>query len=229
LSQPLCGFIYELEIPGAAASHVLVLTEDLWNARMGDSVVVPLYDLPDATPSVFLVEVGTKLKANCTRVQSMSHDFIGSAVGRCPNEAWVRARIGVRKFLDIERRIAMTQAQPLVSPRSDWWPRQNHIHFARNAQINPTDKLYAVISDNDWNSLAGTPNVASVRLTRKTKPQRLRWEVPVGDGFVVTGDIYSVALGDFEQQPPPKKYPSQITEDESAEIAIRQKLALTLS
>ena len=230
MSHPLCGFIYELQIPDAQASYVLVLTEDLWNAQMGDSVVVPLYELPDATASLFLVDIGTKLKANCTRVQSMSHEFIANVVGRCPNEPWVRVRIGVRRFLDIDRRIAKTDPKPPVSPRPDWWPRQNDIHFATNAQINATDKLYAVISDNDWNSLAGTPNVAAVRLTSKTKPQRLRWEVPVGDGgFVVTGDIYSVALSDFEQKRPPKTYPSQITDDESAEIALKHKSALTLS
>jgi mRNA-degrading endonuclease toxin of MazEF toxin-antitoxin module len=229
LSHPRCGIIHELKIPGAQASHVLILTEDLWNARMGDSVGVPLYDIPDATASLFLVEVGSKLKANCTRVQSMSHDFIGNAVGPCPSEAWVRVRIGVRKFLDIDRRIAMSEAKPPASPRLDWWPRQNDVHFARNARIAATDKLYAVISDNDWNSLAGAPNVAAVRLTSKTKPQRLRWEVPVGNGFVVTGDIYSVALGDFERKPPPKKYPSRITDEESAQVALKQKSALTLS
>jgi len=229
LSHPLCGFIYELQIPGAQATHVLVLTEDIWNTRMADSVVVPVYHLPDATPSVFLVEVGSKLKANCTRVQSMSHQFIASAVARCPDDPWVRVRIGVRKFLDIDRRIAKTPAKPPVSPRADWWPRQNDIHFARNAAISPNDKLYGVISDDDWNSLAGAPNVAAVRLTSKTKANRLRWEVPVTCGFVVTGDIYSIALGDFEQKPPPSNYPARLTEDESAAVAKKQKAALTLS
>jgi mRNA-degrading endonuclease toxin of MazEF toxin-antitoxin module len=228
VSHPLCGFIYELQIPGAQATHLLVLTEDIWNAQMGDSVVVPLYALPEATPSLFLVEVGTRLKAHCTRVQSMSHDFIDRPVARCPDDAWVRIRIGVRKFLDIDRRIAKTPAKPPLSPRADWWPRQNNIHFARNAAISANDKLYGVISDDDWNSLAGTPNVAAVRLTSKTKPQRLRWEVPVGGGFVVTGDIYSVALGDFQQTPPPKKYPARLNDDESSEVAMKQKAALTL-
>lgn len=228
MSHPLCGLIYELEITGAEATHVLVLTEDLWNSQMGDSVVVPLYDLPDAKPSLFLVEIGSKLKAHCTRVQSMSHGFIGTAIARCPDQAWVRVRIGVRKFLDIDRRIAKTPAQPPRNPRTDWWPRQNDIHFARNAAISSTDKLYGVISDEDWNSLAGTPNVAAVRLTSKTKANRMRWEVPVTGGFVVTGDIYSVALGDFEQKTPPSKYPARLTDDESAEIAEKQKATLTL-
>lgn len=230
MSHPLCGFIYELQIPGAEATHVLVLTEDIWNARMLDSVVVPLYHLPDASASLFLVEVGSKLKANCTRVQSMSHQLIGTAaVARCPEDAWLRVRIGVRKFLDIDRRIAKMPAKPPVSPRADWWPRQNEIHFARNPAISSNDKLYGVISDDDWNSRAGAQNVAAVRLTSKTKANRLRWEVPVSGGFVIAGDVYSVAVGDFEQTPPPSKYPARLTDDETAAVATKQKAALTLS
>lgn len=230
MTYPLCGFIYVLEIPGAEATHLLVLSEDIWNARMPDSVVVPLYQLPDAATSLFLVEVGSKLKANCTRVQSMSHQFIGTvAVARCPEDAWLRVRIGVRKFLDIDRRIAKTPAKPPISPRADWWPRQNDIHFARNPAISPNDKLYGVISDDDWNSRPGVRNVAAVRLTSKTKANRLRWEVPVGGGFVVAGDVYPVALGDFEQAPPPSMYPARLTDDETAAVATKQKAALSLS
>lgn len=230
MSHPLCGIIHTLEIPGAQASHVLVLTEDLWNQQMGDSAVVPLYELQNVAPSLFLVEVGQRLKANCTRVQSMAHEFIGTPVSDCPAEAWLRVRIGVRKFLDIDRRIAKAPVPAPLSPSPGWWPRQNNIHFASNAAIAASGKLYVVVSDNDWNSAAGVPNVAAVRLTSKTKPQRLRWEVPVAGGsFVVTGDIYSVAMSTFEHKPPKAKYPNQITDDESASVAKKQRASLTLS
>jgi len=228
--NPLCGFIYELQIAGAKASHVLILSEDLWNQQMGDSVAVPLYDLPDSEPSLFRVAISKRLRADCTRVQSLRHEFIGKAVASCPNEPWVRTRIGVRSFLDIDRRITKNPTKPPLSPNLGWWPRQNDIHFATNPAISASDKLYAVVSDNDWNSLVGVLNTAAVRLTSKTKPKRLRWEVPVGGGgFVVAGDIYSVATGSFEQKEPPKKYPARLTDDESAAIAVKQKSALTLS
>jgi mRNA-degrading endonuclease toxin of MazEF toxin-antitoxin module len=230
VTSPLCGFIYTLEIPGAGASHILVLTEDLWNQQMGDSVVVPIYDLPEAEASLFRVAAGERLKADCTRVQTMSQEFIGKRVVECPHESWVRVRIGVWKFLDIDRRIAKMLPPDPANPASAWWPRQNDIHFAGNLAISTQDKLYAVVSDNDWNALPGVANVAAVRLTSKTKPQRLRWEVPVGDsGFVVAGDIYSIATRAFEQKTPPKRYPSRLTEDESAAIAVKQRSALTLS
>ena len=228
MTYPRCGSIHDLNIPNAQASHVLVLTEDDWNARMGDSVVVPLYSWPEARPSPFLVAVDERLRAHCTRVQSMAHEFIGGRTGKCREEAWIRTRIGVRRFLDIDRRIAQAPADRPANPRTDWWPEQNAIHFARNARISSQDKLYAVISDNDWNSFARTANVAAVRLTSKTKPQRRRWEVPVSGGLVVTGDIYSVPLADFEQKPPAAKYPSRLGDDESSAVAFKQKTALSL-
>lgn len=196
---------------------------------MGDSVVVPLYERASASPSLFLVEVGSKLKAHCTRVQSMAHDFIGNPVVRCPDEPWVRVRVGVRKFLDIDRRMSKASVKPLVGEGPGWWPRQNDIHFAHNPAISSNDKLYGVVSDDDWNSQLSAPNVAAVRLTSKKKSQRARWEVPVGGGFVVTGDVYSVAIGALEQSHPPKKYPARLSDDESAAIAAKQKSALTLS
>lgn len=229
MTHPLCGSLYELNLSGAQASHVVVITEDIWNAQMGDSVVVPLYRWPEAKPSPFLVEVDDELRAHCTRVQSMAHEFIGDPIGVCPYESWTRLRIGVRRFLDIDRRIAKTTSKPPVNSRSAWWPRQHDVHFATNTAISVQDKLYGVVSDNDWNSRPETLNVAAVRLTSKTKKQRLRWEVPIGGGFVVTGDIYSVPVADFEQKRPPKKYPARLSDDESGAIAVKQKAALSLS
>ena len=174
-SHPICGDLYELDLPGAEATHVVVLSEDLWNAQMGDSVVVPVYHRPDANGSLLLVAVDDELRANCTRVQSMAHEFIGGRSGPCPAEPWVRIRIGVRMFIDIDRRIAKTPPPPQSVARRDWWPRQNRVHFAANPALAYGDKLYAIVSDDDWNSLPDARTVAAVRLTSKTKRQRLRW------------------------------------------------------
>lgn len=230
MSHPLCSFIYELQVPVAVeASYALVLTEDDWNASMTDSVVVPIYRLPEAKPSLILVALEGELHANCTRVQSMPHEFLGSAVGVCEGEPWVRTRMGVRRFLDIDRRFDKRPAAAPAAPRTDWWPRQNDIHFANNSSIGPDDKLYGVVSDDDWNSLLETTYVAAVRLTSKAKAQRLRWEVPVTGGWVVTGDIYSVSYTRFEHKSPPGKYPSQLSDEESSQIAAKQRVALSLS
>jgi hypothetical protein len=210
------------------ATHALVITEDDWNEAMTDSVVVPIYKAPDTHPSDMSVALNDSLRANCTRVQSMPHNFLGDSVGVCTGEPWARTRIGVRRFLDIDRRIAKTPVPQPQNARPDWWPRQNNIHFAIDPSIGPHDKLYGVMSDNDWNALPATAHAAAVRLTSKTKAQRLRWEVPVTGGWVVTGDIYSISYSRFEQKPPPSKYPAALNDDESCNIAIKQKMALTL-
>lgn len=228
MSSPRSGAIYSLDLPNATATYVIVLTEDAWNDELADSVIVPLYASVNQNPSLFLVTIAPDLVANCTRVQSMPHEFIGEFVGYCEEERWTRARIGVRRFLDLDRRIAKTPAPPAKTSRADWWPRQNDIHFAANPSIGPDDKLYGVISDNDWNSQPHAHYAACVRLTSKSKTKRLRWEVPVTGGWVVTGDIYSISYERFDQKAPPKKYPGALSDDESSEIAVRQKVALSL-
>jgi mRNA-degrading endonuclease toxin of MazEF toxin-antitoxin module len=227
LSGPRCGSVHELHVPGAEATHAVVITEDAWNERMGDSVVVPLYQWPHAAPSLVLVDVHG-LRANCTRVQSMAHDFIGVRASSCPPEAWTRIRLGVRVFLDLDRRISQGPTREPTSPRTGWWPRQDDVHFARNPAAPTQDKLYAAISDDDWNSHHASTHVAAVRLTSRTKPQRRRWEVPVQGGYVVSGDVYAVPLGHFEQTAPRAPYPTSLTGAESAAIATRQKVTLSL-
>ena len=229
MSHPRCGYVYELAVPGARATHAVVLTEDLWNAQLRDSIVVPIYNQPGANQSSLLVQIDGDLFANCTRVQSMDHEFIEQEVGACSHEPWLRTRIGVRRFLDIDRRIAKLPPVQPSAPRTGWFPRQNHVRFAVNPSIPAKDKLYGIISDDDWNALPSAPNVAAVRLTSKPKPTRLRWEVPVSGGFVVVGDIYSLAMSDIERKPPPAKYPARLTNDESAAIAVKQKASLLLS
>ena len=196
---------------------------------MRDSIVVPIYRLPGANQSSLLIRINGDLFANCTRVQSMDHGFIKSEFGACSPEPWLRTRIGVRRFIDIDRRIAKLPPVQPSAPRSGWFPQQNHVHFAVNPSIPAKDKLYGIISDDDWNSFPSAPNVAAVRLTSKTKPNRSRWEVPVSGGFVVAGDIYSLAMSDIEQKPPPATYPARLTNDESAAIAVKQKSSLSLS
>jgi hypothetical protein len=194
---------------------------------MRDSVVVPIYDL-EANDSVVTVSLSKTQTAICTRVQSMPHEFIGESVERCPDDALLRIKEGVRRFLAIEQR--RTKSPPAVpeSPRGDWWPRQNDVHFALNAAIGSDDKLYSVIADNDWSSRPSATYTATVRLTSKTKPRRTRWEIPVTGGWVVTGDLYSISYKRFEQSRPRGSYPKELSAKESALVAGRQRTTLSL-
>lgn len=196
---------------------------------MNDSVVVPIYSLPDTVPSL---SSSSRSIAKCVRTapafQSMPHEFLGKSTAVCSGDPWVRTRIGTRRFLDIDRRVEKKPSLPPTAPRSDWTPVQNEVHFGSDPSIGSDDKLYALISDDDWNSLPATTHAAAVRLTSKTKRQRLRWELPVTGGCVVTGDIYSISDTRLKQRPPPPKYPSHLSEEESSLIAARQKTVLTL-
>jgi mRNA-degrading endonuclease toxin of MazEF toxin-antitoxin module len=219
--------MHQAAVPGAQARLFVILTEDLWNEQMRDSVIVPVYDLV-AGESAMSVALPDAQTAICTRVQSMPHEFIGPAVKRCPTEPLRRIQQGVSQFLAIEQRRTKTETPPPDSPRDGWWPRQNDIHFASNAAIGPEDKLYAVIADDDWNSLPSSSYTAAVRLTSKTKPQRMRWEIPVAGGWIVTGDLYSIAYSRFEQSHPRDPYPKSLTTVESSRIAGRQRTTLGL-
>lgn len=229
MSGPLCGFLYEARIPGAIATQLLVLTEDAWNERVGDSVVVPVFPAEDVKTNLYRVETAPGLVADCTRVQSLPHRFFGGRVGACPDEPWTRIRIGVRKHLDIDARIARRGRVSARTTRTDWWPRQREVYFATRSDV-PGDKLYGVISDDVWNSRPAVAYCTTTRLTsRGPKEWRRRWEVPVTGGWVVSGDLYLTAYRRMDQTPPdPARYPTDLSEEESAEIALRQRATFTL-
>lgn len=228
MSGPRCGWLYENDAPGGRADRLLVLTENDWNDAMRDSVVVPVFRLPGATSNLFRVLVDDELYAECTRVQSIAQARIGRPVSPCAEEAWVRVRIGVRRFLDVDRRIDMAPKPAAGDNRVDWYPHQDSVHFAAIPGI-PDDKLFAAVSDDDWNSTPGVSHCCAVRLTsRGPKAARERWEVPISGGWVVAGDVYALPYAVMEQQPPPAEYPQMLTPEESANIAARQKRALSL-
>jgi hypothetical protein len=229
LRSPRCGWLHAVATRTATPlERFLVISEDDWNDAMGDSVAVPVYHYEDAHESRFLVAVAESLWADCTKVLSVDHRLIGHPVQRCTQPPWVKARLGVREFLDIDRRIAIGPKPSPHADREEWCPRQHDIHFVSNPRISAQDKLYAVISDDGWNSAPGVKRAACVRLTSHTKPQRVRWEVPVARSWVVAGDIYQLAYHRFEQSAPRGNYPKRMTDAESAALADKQKVTLSL-
>lgn len=226
MSPPRCGEILECLIPGAEARQLLVVSEDPWNEILSDSVAIPVYEW-DSKHSLFLVQVSEGMFAECTRVQSIPHEFFGERLGNCPKDPWIRSRMGVRKYLDIDNRIKKTTDR-VPSIRTEWYPQQRDIHFS-TSRWHPDRKLHGVISDDLQNSHPDANYCATARLTSQTKEWRARWEVPVSGGCVVTGDLYQTAYADIErEEPDPERFPTRLSHEESAEIAIRQKQTLTL-
>ncbi|HEV7493727.1 MAG TPA: hypothetical protein VGO10_08100 [Baekduia sp.] len=231
MSGPRAGWLYENKVNGAAAEQLLVLSENDWNDTMRDSIVVPVMRLTGVAPNALRISVDETpgLYAQCTLVQSIAHDGIGAPLRVCPEEAWIRTRLGVRRFLDIDRR-RTSAAKPSPSPeRTEWWPRQDDVHIATLPGI-PQQKVVSAISDDDWNSTASVRHCAAARLTsRGPKANRVRWEVPVSGGFVVAGDLSALPYAAINRQAPAaKKYPQRFSADESSRIALRQQTALSL-
>ncbi len=230
MSGPRAGWLYESGVDGAASEQLLVLSENEWNDTMRDSVVVPVMRLTEVAPNLLRVALDDApgLYAQCTLVQSIAHEDIGTPLGICPETTWIRTRLGVRRFLDIDRRRAGGAKPSPSTGRGDWWPRQDEVHFATLPGI-AQDKLMAAVSDDDWNSTAGARHCAAVRLTsRGPKTTRARWEVPVSGGFVVAGDIYALPYAAMRAQAPPARYPQRLAPDESSRIASRQQTTLNL-
>lgn len=232
MSSARCGWLYKPSPSRPGSSDLrgfVVLSEDDWNGVMGDSVVVPIYKEPGATPSELKVEVQKGLFADCSKVISLTHEVLGEAAGKCSQEPWVRIRMGVRMFLDIDARVAKAPKSAVVSTRTAWWPQRDDVHLASHHLMDGR-KLFAVISDDDFNSGPTTNRAAFVKLTSKTKEFRERWEVPVSGGWVVSGDVYQLLYADVDPATPDvEKYPAALTPDESSALARNQKKTLTLS
>jgi mRNA-degrading endonuclease toxin of MazEF toxin-antitoxin module len=230
LSGPRAGWLYESSFDGAASEQLLVLSENDWNDTMRDSVVVPVMRLAGVAPNLLRIalEEAPGLYAQCTLVQSIAHEDIGAPVRVCPEATWIRTRLGVRRFLDIDRRRAEGPKPSPSTERTAWWPRQDVVSFATLPGL-PQDKLMAAVSDDDWNSTVGARHCAAVRLTsRGPKARRARWEVPVSGGFVVAGDLYVMPYTAMRVEAPAAKYPQQLSAEESSRIALRQQTTLEL-
>ena len=225
--SPRCGDYYESRLTDGGPFAFLILSEDLWNARVPDSVAVPIYESDDP-PSQMIPAMGAGLRADCTKVQSVPHHFFGSRLGTCPEEPWLRIRIGVRLHLDIDGREKEVSSGADEITRTEWWPHQNEIHFADFLGL-PNPKLFGVITNDQWNSREHTSYCTAVRLTSKTKDWRQRWEVEVAGGWVVCADLYSLPYSDMEQSPPAANYPTSLSLQESRDLATRQKYTLSLA
>lgn len=193
---------------------------------MQDAVVVPVYE-DESEPGTLRPQLRSGELADCTRVQNVPQEFLGQRLGTCPEEPWVRIRMGVRLHLDLDNRVKQHRNPAGSVHRATWWPRQNEVHFAAYPGI-PTDKLFGVVSDAQWNSRAAAEYCSAVRLTSRSKASRRRWEVPVSGGNVVCGDIYLLPYENMDRRSPAPRYPDRLSDDESARIAINQKRTLTL-
>lgn len=226
MSAPLWGHVHDFVLPGARAEAAVVLSEDDWNLRTRDAVIVPVFRAPGSAESNVRVALDDELVADCTRVQNVAQEYLGDSREPCAREVLTRIRLGVRIYLDLDRLMAMKPHSPL-RPRSDWWPRQGQVRHADIPEV-PGEKMFCIVSDDDWNSRPTTSYSGAVRLTSKKRDWRGRWEVEVPGGCVVAGHLYSLLHADIDPRPPEGKRPPELTPEELKEIAERLMVLLKL-
>lgn len=227
MSSQLWGHIYDFELDGAQAEAVLVVSEDEWNTRTRDAVIVPLYRDPGGEAGNVRVAIDDQLVADCKRVQNVAQDTIGADRGACPTEPLTRVRLGIRIYLDIDRLLRRAGSRTPLNPRPLWWPRQGQIRYA-NLPDFPADKMFCLASDDDWNSRPTTAYSAALRLTSKSREWRSRWEVEIGSSWIVAGHLYSIVHADIDPTPPKPPRPQEASLDELYELAERLTVLLKL-
>jgi mRNA-degrading endonuclease toxin of MazEF toxin-antitoxin module len=227
LSGPAWGHLYDFELEGAKAEAVLVVSEDEWNARTRDAVIVPVYREPGTAAGNVRIAVDDELVADCTRVQNVAQETLGADRGPCPREPMLRVRIGIRVYLDIDRLLKRAGPRTPPAARDEWWPHQGEIRYAELPQF-PGDKMFCVISDDDWNSRATTIYSAGLRLTSKAREWRSRWEVTISNGWIVAGHLYSLLHEDIDPSAPKAPRPQEASVEELHELADRLSVMLKL-
>lgn len=70
--------------------------------------------------------------------------------------------------------------------------------------------------------------VSAARLTSKSKSSRVRWEVPVGGGPVVVGDLHVFAKTDLIATPPRPPRPDRLTKTEMLDLGHALERLLTI-
>lgn len=228
MSTPLWGHLYDFILPGARAESAIVVSEDDWNARTRDAVVVPVYREPGTTSGNVRVELDGGLVADCTRVQNVARESLGKDRGVCERRALTRIRIGVRIYLDIEQLLMQSGPRQPISPRSQWWPRQGQVSYAEVPGLSQ-NKMFCLISDDDWNSRPATAYSAAVRLTSKGRERRSKWEVGVPGGSAVAGHLYSLLHEDIDPSSPTSPRPAKLMPEKLRDIAERLIVLLKLA
>lgn len=227
MSTPAWGHLYDFELEGAQAEAVLVVSEDEWNIRTRDAVIVPVYRAPGTAAGNVRIAIDDELAADCTRVQNVAQDTLGDDRGSCPRDPLTRVRLGIRVYLDIDRLIQQAGPKTALKPRSEWWPRQGQVRYAEIPEF-PASKMFCIISDDDWNSRESSIYSAALRLTSKTREWRGRWEVEISGGWIVAGQLYSLIHEDINLVPPTPPRPQEASVEELDQLAKRLSVLLKL-
>ncbi|MEJ7787371.1 MAG: hypothetical protein WKF96_21415 [Solirubrobacteraceae bacterium] len=233
MSRPVHGAIYRFTKTGAVAAFVLVLSENDYNAVTRDVVIVPIFADEAMGESDAAVRVSLTHIAHCTRVTTvLQEDLELSRRGiTCPPQVLARIKRGICAYLSLQRLVERTPAPPVETTRDTWWPRQSAVHYAPLEALDDERKLFAVISEDDWNSRPGSRYSTGVKLTSKGRsPEHWRapLEVPVPGGVAVSGHLYLLVHAAMSPKSPNPPRPAALDDEQMAQLAAKTADVLSL-
>lgn len=218
--------VYGNAVPGGRAASLIVVSEQDWNDRVDDCVVVPCFTRRRGAQSALMIPAGDERYADCTLVQSIPQDELGPEIGLASGDLWTRIRSGVRLFLCIDQ--LQRELPPLQPERPNvngWWPRQGDVRY-RYVPAALATKMHAVITDDAWNS--GQPYSCAARLTSRSKAWRRRWEGSVPGGWAIAADVFAVPHVDFDQSASKPPRPARLAPLQMRELAVGLQRLLSL-
>jgi mRNA-degrading endonuclease toxin of MazEF toxin-antitoxin module len=212
----------------------LVLSEDDYNAVTRDVVIVPIFADEATETSDAVVRISATHIAHCTRITTVLQEDL--ALDRecvpCPGSQLHRIEQGVSGYLALQRLVEGSPPPVVRTTRTAWWPRQGDIRYAPLEAAAGAKKMFAILSEDDWNSRPGSTHSTGAKLTSKSRaPEHWRapLEVPVaGGGVVVAGHLYLLPHTAIDPKAPNAPRPSTLEAQQLAELAARSATVLGL-
>lgn len=214
------GQIVEVDLGGAEAA--VVVSESHWNTSTHSPVVVPLYT--NIKPNVLRPRIPRIGVADCTRPITMQEKHLGKSVGRWSPPVEAAVRLALRAMLNIDTLISGAVPTPPPASSAPWFPRFGDIHYSLHPLAGES-KMFVIVSDDAWNQRHAF--ALGVRLTSKTKPWRLQWEVPLPGGPAVVGDLVPLVIAQLNPRAP--QHPRPKTTDQRERHAVGRGLKLVLN
>ena len=196
--MPRHGWRYANLVEGATSREVVVISEDLWNDTMRDSVVVPVW--PEGPAGDFAPEVEGGI-ARCDLAAGIAHEDLGEELGPVDDNQMSAITAGVRAFLDLDTLINPPRLRrPPSVGRADWWPARGAVHYGK--RFGEQREIYAVLTPDEWNVRADY--CSTVFLTSVDKKWRARWQVSVRGGYAIVCDLDVFRYSALDHRAPPK-------------------------
>ena len=204
------------------ATHVVVISDDVWNARMSTAVGVPVFPGEGGAPLFHTTVTGIGF-ADASRTQSFAQSALGAVdreLADADGEAIARSAV---TYLDLDDLAAGRLRRPVAMQRDMPRARQRDIHWADLGL--EERKRVLVLSPDERNARA--PYVTALYTTSRDKPSRRAWQVPAAGGWVVTGDILLCGQRALEHRRRPA--PRRATVGEMAQVATGVRAVLAPS